>query len=82
MRTKPTLERHHGAVIAASAALSALIAIEILTGVTGLLQSRGMPMAQLAVAERACAGKAYVSERESCMRDWVAASGGDKVARR
>jgi hypothetical protein len=37
-----------------------------------LFQSRGMPMAELAAAERACAGQTYVSDRELCMREWVA----------
>ena len=48
-----TLERPHGAVVAIAAALSILIAIGILAGVTGLFQSRGAPVAQLAAVERA-----------------------------
>jgi hypothetical protein len=31
-----------------------------------------MPMAELAAAERACAGQIYASDRERCMREWVA----------
>ena len=47
-----------------------------------LFQSRGMPMAELAAAERACAGQTYVSDRERCMREWVAAVHGDRLAER
>ena len=47
-----------------------------------LFQSRGMPMAELAAAERACAGQTYVSDRERCMREWVAAPHGDRLAER
>ena len=52
MNRNPTPERPHG-VVAAAAALSTLIAIGILAGVTGLFQSRGASMARLAIAERA-----------------------------
>jgi hypothetical protein len=37
-------------------------------------------MEQLAAAERACTQRAYVSERESCMREWLAASRASSVA--
>jgi hypothetical protein len=47
-----------------------------------LFQSRGMPMAELAAAERACAGQTCVSDRERCMREWVAAAHGDRLAER
>jgi len=47
-----------------------------------LLQSRGMPMAELAAAERVCAGRIYVSDRERCMREWVAAAHGDRLTER
>jgi hypothetical protein len=47
-----------------------------------LFHSRGTPMAELAAAERACAGHTYVSDRERCMREWVAAAYGDRLADR
>ena len=47
-----------------------------------LFQSRGKPMAELAAAERACAAQIYVSDRERCMREWVAAAHGDRLADR
>ncbi len=53
MKRNPTPERPHGVAIAIAAALSTLIALGILTGVMGLFQSRGAPMARLAVAGRA-----------------------------
>lgn len=81
MNASSTLERPHGTT-AVAAALSTLIAIGILAGVTGLFQSRGAPMAQVAAAERACAGQVYVSDRESCMREWLAASRGLSGRRR
>ena len=53
MNRNPTLERPHGVAVAIAAALSTLIAIGILAGVTSLFQRRGAPMARLAIAERA-----------------------------
>jgi hypothetical protein len=54
MNRNPTLERPHGVAVAiAAAALSTLIAIGILAGVTRLFQGRGAPLARLAIAERA-----------------------------
>ena len=47
-----------------------------------LFQSRGMPMAELAAAERACAGQSYVSDRERCLRERVAAAHADRLAER
>lgn len=39
-------------------------------------------MEQLAAAERACIQHAYVSEREACMREWLAAARSLSVAGR
>lgn len=47
-----------------------------------LFQSRGMPMAELAAAERACTRQTNVSDRERCVREWVAAARGDRLAER
>jgi hypothetical protein len=38
-----------------------------------------MPTAELAAAERACAGQTYVLDRERCMREWLAAVSGDTI---
>ena len=53
MNRNPALDRPHGVAVAIAAALSTLIAIGILAGVTSLFQSREAPMARLATAERA-----------------------------
>ncbi len=47
-----------------------------------LFQSRGMPMAELAAVERARAGQTRVSDRERCLREWVAAAHGDRLVER
>ena len=52
MNRNLTLECPHGVAVAIAAALSAWIAIGVLAGVTDLFQSRGAPMARLAIAER------------------------------
>jgi hypothetical protein len=47
-----------------------------------LFQSRGKPMADLAAAERACLGQTQLPDRERCVREWVAAAHGDRLAER
>jgi hypothetical protein len=58
----------------ATAALASVIAFTILWGVVTLFQSRGLPMERLVAAERACAQHVYLSERQACMNEWLAAS--------
>ena len=58
----------------ATAALATVIALGILWGVTALFQSRGVPMERLVAAEHACARHIYLSERQACMNEWLAAS--------
>jgi hypothetical protein len=76
----PILGRLSPVTIAVAAMLSTAIAIGVLAAVTGVFQSEWMPMAQLTAAERACAAHAYVSERENCMRNWLASSEARSVA--
>jgi hypothetical protein len=80
MYARPILVRRSALSIAVAAALAGAIAVGILSAVVGLFRSEGLPMEQLAAAERACASHAYVSERESCMREQVAALRGQHVA--
>jgi hypothetical protein len=80
MNTKPILDRSRSVNIAVGAVLSAVVAIGILAAVTTLFQSRGVPMEQLDAAERTCASLLYVSARENCMREWLAASRVQSVA--
>jgi len=82
MRANPAFPRHSGLGTVITSAAATLIALGILIGTTMLFQSRGKPMAELAAAERACAGQTYVSDRERCMREWVAAAHGDRLADR
>lgn len=60
------------AIRAFAAALAVAVTAGILWSVVGLFQSRGAPMETLAAAERACAQHAYHSEREACIKRWVA----------
>jgi hypothetical protein len=57
----------------AIAALATFIAVGLLAGVAFLFQRDGAPIEQLAAAERACTQHIYVSERDACMREWLAA---------
>ena len=82
MRANPAFPRRSGIGTVITSAAATLIALGIPIGTTMLLQRRGKPMAQLAAAERACAGQTYVSDRERCMREWVAAAHGDWLAER
>lgn len=64
----------------AAAALAAIIAVSLLWAVVVLFQSRGAPMEELAAAERACAQHAFQSEREACMKQWIAESRATPIA--
>ena len=72
MSAKPTLARPYVVATMVAAALSILIAIGLLTAVTGLFQRDGAPFEQVVIAEHACAGKAFVSERKTCVRSPLA----------
>ena len=65
----------------AAATLATVIALGILWGVVTLFQSRGAPMERLGAAERVCAHYIYLSERQACMNEWLAASQPVTVAR-
>ena len=82
MNAKPTLARRHVVTTIVAAALSALIAIGLLTAVTDLFQRDGAPFEQVVIAEGACANYAFVSERETCVRLYLAASRLRNVASR
>jgi hypothetical protein len=82
MNAKPFLARPHVSTTVVAAALATCIAIGLLNAVAFLFQHDGAPLAQLAAAERACADHAFVSERETCMRLFLAASQARSVASR
>jgi len=74
MYAKPTFPQTSPLSTTVIAGLATFIAIGFLSGVAFLFQRDGAPMERLAAAERACSQHVYVSEREACMRDWLAAS--------
>jgi hypothetical protein len=73
MNAKPVLAGPLVVTAIVAAALSALIAIGLLSAVTGLFQRDGAPFEHVVIAERACADYAFVSERESCVQLFLAA---------
>jgi len=81
MSAKPNFASPSSILTVAAATLAAIIAMGILWMVVSLFQSRGAPMERLAAAERACAQHAYQSEREACMKQWIAESHAIPVAR-
>ena len=63
-----------------AATAATVISLALLWGVVTLFQSRGAPLEELAAAERACAGQVYVSDREACMKQWIAENQRTRVA--
>ena len=82
MNAKPVLARPHVVTTIFAAALSTLIAIGLLSAISGLFQRDGTPFEQMAIAEHACTNYAFVSEREACVRLFLAASRVRNVASR
>ncbi len=80
MNAKPTFARPSSLSITIAAALATFIAIGLLTAVAFLFEHDGTPLQQVATAERACMHHVYVSEREACMGEWLAAARGQNVA--
>jgi hypothetical protein len=82
MNTQLKFASPRATLTVAVAVLATVIALGILSGFATLFQSRGAPMARLGAAERACAQYNYLSERQACMKEWLAASQPANVARR
>lgn len=82
MNAKPTLARPRVVMTIAAVALSAVIAIGLLAAVTGLFQRDGAPFEHVVIAEQTCANHAFISEREACVRSYLAASRVRNVASR
>jgi hypothetical protein len=82
MNAKPVLARPHFVTTIVAAALSTLIAIGLLSAISGLFQRDGAPFEQVVIAEHACTDYAFVSEREACVRLFLAASRVRNVASR
>ena len=60
--------RHALRVVAAALAIA--ITIGMFSAVIELFQILGLTPGEYAAAERACADRTYVREREACMRQW------------
>ncbi len=82
MDTKPAIARPHPLTTVIAAALSALIAIALLTGVAGLFQRDGTPFERVVVAEHACEHYAFASEREACVGLYLAVQRVQSIAYR
>ena len=83
MYAKPAFPRPSSLSTTVAAVLAAaFIAIGLLTADTLLFQRDGAPLAQVAAAERVCLQQAYVSERDICMRQWLAAARAQNIASR
>jgi hypothetical protein len=63
-----------------AATAATVVSLALLWGVVTLFQSRGAPLEELAAAERACASHLYVSDREACMKQWIAENQRTRVA--
>jgi len=82
MNAKSKLASPHAVTTLVAATLATLIAIGLLTAVTGLFKRDGVPFEQVVIAEHACANYAFVSEREACVRLFLATSRVRNVASR
>ena len=80
MNAKPVLARPHIGTTIVATVLSVLIGIGLLAAVAGLFLRDGALLEQVVIAEHACADYAFVSERESCIRLFLAASHVHNVA--
>jgi len=72
MNAMPKLPRRHPVASVLAAVLSVVIVLALLGGVTESFQRDGAPFEHLVAAEHACANCAYVSEREACVRAYLA----------
>lgn len=82
MNSQSITTRHHIVTMIVAVVLSALIATGLLSAVAGLFLRAGTPFEQVIIAEHACANYAFVSERETCMRSFLAALHVQNVANR
>jgi hypothetical protein len=80
MHAKPTFPQPSSLSITVAAGLATFIAIGPAHRRCVPVQRDGAPLEQLAAAERACTQHVYVSEREACMREWLAAAHASNVA--
>jgi hypothetical protein len=82
MSARLTLNRPHIVFTVVAAAFAVLIGLGLLGAVAGLFQRDGAPYERLVIAEHACANYSFASERETCVRLYLAASRVRNVAAR
>jgi hypothetical protein len=70
--SRASMGRHIATSLAAML-VAAVISFGLLGSVAWLFQRDGAPLQHVVAAERACADRAYVSERDACMRTDLAA---------
>ncbi len=73
MNARPELPGNSPLSVTVIAALAVVVAMGLLAAVTAMFQSAGTPYAQVVAAQRACADRAFVSEREHCVQEWLTA---------
>ena len=61
-----------GLLLFSIALIAGVITGSIVSGVVLLFQSRGMPLGELASAERACGQYLYKSDKDACIKEMVA----------
>jgi hypothetical protein len=62
-----------GVLLFSAAGLAGVVAATLFSTVVLLFQSRGTPMEAMVAAERACGPDLYRSERQACVKEWLAA---------
>ncbi|HKE40347.1 MAG TPA: hypothetical protein VKG21_10950 [Casimicrobiaceae bacterium] len=82
MNAKPILDRHNVGTTIVAAGLSVLISIGLLIAVAELFAQDGTPLQNVVIAERACSELAFVSDRNACVRQFLAVSAHRRIASR
>ena len=82
MNVEPNFIRPHVGTKIVAAVLSVMISLGLFSTIVALFQHDGAPLEQIVIAERVCAQHRFVSEREACMRMYLAASHLRNVANR
>lgn len=79
---RTVLNRSSSAFTLMAAAVAAAILVALFAGVVDLFERDGFPFENVVAAERACSASRFVSEREVCMREWLAAHRAERVAQK
>ena len=82
MNPRPTLTRPPIGAAIAAVALSIVVTTLLLVGVTELFTCDGLVLWTAGIAERACTGYSFWSERQACVQSLLAASYHHQIAGR